>query len=101
VNQLIKSVIKKEKEDSRTQRFLYWFTHQTGYVQSLTHSKDFTKQWSTDQVYNTCPRQNNTALAATTVEPTADQEITQSPLCVSRTLLLKPTSSHSYTESTV
>jgi len=36
-------VIKKEKEDSRTQRFLYWFTHQTGYVQSLTHSKDFTK----------------------------------------------------------
>jgi len=43
VNQSIKSVIKKEKEDSRTQRFLYWFTQQTSYVQSLTHSKDFTK----------------------------------------------------------
>jgi len=42
VNQSIKSVI-KEKEDSRTQRFLYWFTHQTRYFQSLTHSKDFTK----------------------------------------------------------
>jgi len=25
-------VIKKEKEDSGTQKFLYWFTHQTGYV---------------------------------------------------------------------
>ena len=47
VNQSIKSVIKKKKEDSRTQRFLYWFTHQTGYVQSLTHSKHFTK---TDQL---------------------------------------------------
>jgi len=43
VNQLIKSVIKKVKEDSKTQRFLYWFTHQTGYVQSLTHSKDSLK----------------------------------------------------------
>jgi len=36
-------VIKKEKENLRTQRFLYWFTQQMGYVQSLTHSKDFTK----------------------------------------------------------
>jgi len=37
----------------------------------------------------------------TTVEPTADQETTQNPLCVSRTPLLKPTTSHSYTKSTV
>jgi len=94
-------VIKKEKEDSRTQKFLYWFTHQTSYVQSLAHSKDFTKKWSTDQVYNTCPRQDNTALVTTTAEPTADQRATQSPLCVSRIPLLKPTASHSYTESTV
>ena len=43
VNQSIKLVIKKEEEDSKTQRFLYWFTQQKGYVQSLTHSKDFTK----------------------------------------------------------
>jgi len=62
VNKLIKSVIKKEKEDSRTQGFLSWFTQQTGYVQSLTHSKDFTKNDQTDQVYNTCPQQEYTAL---------------------------------------
>jgi len=30
VNQTIKSVIKIEKEDSRTQRFLSWFTQQNG-----------------------------------------------------------------------
>jgi len=30
VNQSIKSVIKKEKEDSRTQRFLSWFTQKNG-----------------------------------------------------------------------
>ena len=100
VSQSIKSVIKKEKEDSRTQRFLYLFTQQTGYVQSLTHSKDSLKR-STDQVYNTCPQQEYTALVATTAEPTAVQETTQSQLCVSRTPLLKPTTSHSYTESTV
>jgi len=36
MNNSIKSVIKKEKEDSRIQGFLSWFTQQTGYVQSLT-----------------------------------------------------------------
>jgi len=30
MNQTIKSVTKIEKEDSRTQRFLYWFTQQNG-----------------------------------------------------------------------
>jgi len=30
VNKSIKSVIKKEKEDSRTQGFLSWFTQQNG-----------------------------------------------------------------------
>ena len=44
---------------------------------------------------------NTLHTATTTVEPTADQETTQMPLCVSRTPLLKPTASHSYTESTV
>jgi len=61
MNNLIKSVIKKEKEDSRTQGFLSSFTQQTGYVQSLTHNKDFTKNDQTDQVYNTCPQQEYTA----------------------------------------
>jgi len=28
-----------------------------GYVQSLTYSKDFTKNDQPDQVYNTCPQQ--------------------------------------------
>jgi len=32
-----------------------------GYVQSLTHSNDFTKSDQTDQVYNTCPQQEYTA----------------------------------------
>jgi len=35
--------IKREQERIRTQQILYWFTQQQGYVQSLTHSKDFTK----------------------------------------------------------
>jgi len=30
VNNSIKSVIKKEKEDSRTQEYLSWFTQQNG-----------------------------------------------------------------------
>ena len=34
---------RESKRDSRHNRFLYWFTQQMGYVQSLTHSKDFTK----------------------------------------------------------
>ena len=101
VNQSIKSVIKKEKEDSRTQRFLYWFTQQTGYVQSLTHSKDFTKNDQLIKFTTLAYNKNTLHSAATTAEPTADQETTQSPLCVSRTPLLKPIASHSYTKSTV
>jgi len=34
---------KESKRDSRHSKFVYWFTQQMGYVQSLTHSKDFTK----------------------------------------------------------
>jgi len=40
---LTRTVKRESKRDSRHSRFLYWFTQQTGYVQSLTHSKDFTK----------------------------------------------------------
>jgi len=40
---LIRTIKRESKRDSRHNRFLYWFTQQTGYVQSLTHSKDFTK----------------------------------------------------------
>jgi len=36
VNQSIESVIKIEKEDSRTQRLLSGSPNKTGYVQSLT-----------------------------------------------------------------
>jgi len=39
--------------------------------------------------------------AAITADPTTDQETPQNPLCASRTPLLKPTASHSYTESTL
>ena len=92
---------RESKRESGHNRFLYWFTQQQGYVQSLTYSKDFTKTDQPDHVYNTCPRQDNTTLATTTAEPTADQETPQNPLCASRTPLLKPTTSHSYTESTV
>jgi len=98
---LTRTVKRESKRDSRHNRFLYWFTQQPGYVQSLTHSKDFTKIDQPDHVYNTCLQQEYTAHWSTTAEPTADQETTQSPLCVSRTPLLKPTASHSYTESTV
>jgi len=44
---------------------------------------------------------NTLHTAATTAEPTGDQEATQSALCVSRAPLLKPTTSHSDTESTI
>jgi len=72
MNQSIRIVIKKEKEDSRTQRVLYWFTQQTGNVQSLTHSKDFTKN---DQLikFTTLAHSKNTLHSvATTAEPTTD-----------------------------
>jgi len=99
--ELARIVKRESKRNSRHNRFLYWFTQQQGYVQSLTYSKDFTKTDQPDHGYNTCPRQDNTTLATTTAEPTADQETPQNPLCASRTPLLKPTTSHSYTESTV
>jgi len=52
--------------------------------------------------FTTLAHNKNTLHTTTTIaEPTTDQETTQSPLCVSRTPLLKPTTSHSYTESTV
>jgi len=92
---------RESKRDSRHSRFLYWFTQQPGYVQSLTHSKDFTKMINLIKFTTLAYSKNTLHTAATTVEPTADQETTQSPLCVSRTPLLKPTASHSYTESTV
>ena len=111
----------------------------------LLHSKDFTKNDQTDQVYNTCSQQEHIAPRSkpllnlqqtkkphnvhcvfqehlcwnlqqvtvihnplynletpycspqqTTAEPTADQETTQNSLCVSRTPLLKPTTTQLY-----
>ena len=143
-------MIKKEKEDSRTQGLLSWFTKQTGYVQSLTHSKDFTKN---DQLikFTTLAHNKNTlhsvanhcwtyirprnhtestvcfknSLAETysksqlykihcitqkcltalrsrpLLNPQQNKKPRRNPLCVSRTPLLKPTASHSYTKPTV
>jgi len=48
VNQTIKSVTKIEKEDSRTQRFLYWFTQQNGCYYSHKN-KDLVKPNKTKQ----------------------------------------------------
>jgi len=98
---LIRAVKRDSKRDSRHSKYLYWFTQQTGYVQSLTHIKDFTKNDQPIEFTALAYSKNTLHTAATTAEPTADQETTQSPLCVSRTPLLKPTASHSYTESTV
>jgi len=71
---------RESKRDSRHNKFLYWFTQQPDYVQSLTHNKDFTKTDQPDHVHNTCLQQENTAYRNATAEPTADQETTQKEL---------------------
>ena len=60
MKQSIESVIKIEKEDSRTRIFI--LVHPTKRATSipLLHSKDFTKNDQTDQVYNTYSQQEHT-----------------------------------------
>jgi len=53
---------RKKKKIQEHKDFYPGSPNKTGYVQSLTHSKDFTKNDQTDQVYNTCPQQEYNAL---------------------------------------
>jgi len=150
VNQIIRSVIKKEKKDSRTQRFLYcsptkWATfspshtvrislkqminwsslqqlptarqhctcsnHCWTYSRSRNHTESTVRLknslaeiHSKSQLYRVhCITQKR--LTTTRSRPLLNPQQNKKPhrnlLCVSRTPLLKPTASHSYTELTV
>jgi len=99
--ELTRTVNRESKRESGHGRFLYWFTQQQGYVQSLPYSKDFTKMINLIKFTTLAYNKITLHTAATTADPTADQETPQNPLCASRTPLLNPTASHSYTESTV
>ena len=99
--ELARTVKRESRRESGHSRFVYWFTQQPGYVQSLTHSKDFTKMINLIKFTTLAYSKTTLHSATTTADPTADQETKQSSLCVSRTPLLKPTTSHSYAESTV
>ena len=90
--QYIESVNKRGREDSRRHNFYPGSPSTLGYVQSLTLCKDFTKnKWSADQVLQTLqPAATYCFSAVIPAEPTADQETTQNPLCVSRNTLAEP-----------
>jgi len=66
-------IVKREsKRDSGHNRFLYWFTQQSGYVQSLTCSKDFTKMINLIKFTTLAYSKTTLHTAATTVDPTTD-----------------------------
>jgi len=52
---------RKRKKIQEHKDFYTGSPNKMDYVQSLTHSKDFTKNDQPDQVYNTCPQQEYTA----------------------------------------
>jgi len=61
VKQSIESVIKIEKEDSRTQIFILVHPTKRATSSPLLHSNNFITNDQTDQVYNTCSQQEHTA----------------------------------------
>jgi len=63
VNQSIKSVIKKEKENSKSQGFYPGSPNKTGYVQSVTYSKDSLKMIKLIK-FTTLAHNKNTLLPA-------------------------------------